>query len=157
MAVDRISNLGLGQRIAMKRRMIRRVAAAAAICCAFPVGTMAATPDVIDQPSAASVPVEYQLDTEMVVDNWVLCVSEQLAESIARAREDSVAAARKIYSDLASAKSCGRFAKLAVKLRQPLFRSAPGLDHDSRVFSALVNIGGAWQTAFVVKDDMPAE
>jgi hypothetical protein len=138
--------------------MIRRVAAAAAICCAFPAGTMAATPDVIDQPSpVAATPIEYQLDTEMVVDNWVLCVSQPLAESIARAREDSVAAARKIYTDLASAKSCGRFAKLAVKLRQPLFRSQPGLDHDSRVFSALVNIGGAWQTAFVVKDDMPAE
>jgi hypothetical protein len=40
---------------------------------------------------------------------------------------------------------------------QTLYQSAPGLGHDSRVFSALVNLGGAWQTAFVVNDDLPAE
>ena len=141
----------------MQGQMIRRLAAAMALACMFPVGAMAATPDVLDQPAPAATPHAYQLDTEMVVDNWVLCVSQPFAESIAKAREGSLAAAQKVYADLATAKSCGRFARLDVKLRQPLYQSAPGLGHDSRVFSALVNLGGAWQTAFVVNDDLPAE
>ena len=143
----------------MQGQTIRRLATAMALCCLLPGGAIAAAaPDTLDQSApAAPVPGAYQLDTEMVVDNWVLCVSQPFAESIAKAREDSAAAAQKVYTDLATAKSCGRFAKLDVKLRQPLYQSAPGGGHDARVFSALVNLGGAWQTAFVVNDDLPAQ
>lgn len=114
-----------------------------------PAAAMAAASDATESP-AADTTVDYTLDTILVVHNWVLCVSEASAELLARARVESAEAAAKVYADLASAKSCGRFAKLGVQLREPLYRSGPGRDYEARVFSALVNIGAGWQSAYVV-------
>jgi hypothetical protein len=69
---------------------------------------------------------------------------------LARAHEDSAETAAQVYADLAAAKSCGRFAKLGVMLKAPLYRSGPGRDFEARVFAAMVNIGAGWQSAFVV-------
>ena len=109
----------------------------------------AAAPDLLDpEPTAAMT--EYELDTVLVVHNWVLCVSEASAETLARAHRAGAAAVAEAYTDLAAAKTCGRFQKLGVMLKTPLYRSGPGNDHEARVFGALVNIGVGWQDAFVV-------
>jgi hypothetical protein len=110
----------------------------------------AAAPNLLDPDPKPAASFEYVLDTVLVVHNWVLCVSQPEAESIARAREQSATAAEKVYAELAAAKSCGRFAKLGVMLQVSLYRSTPGSDYDARVFAALVNVGAGWQSAFVV-------
>ena len=43
-------------------------------------------------------PLEYQLGTEMVVRDWVLCVSESFAETLAKARAAGVEEALAAYS-----------------------------------------------------------
>lgn len=112
-------------------------------------GALAAVP-ADPAPGIVAPAVRYDLDTVLVVHNWVLCVSQQSAESIVRAREESAEAAQKIYADLAAAKSCGLFPKLGVQLHETLYRSPPGLGVDARAFDALVNIGIGWQKGFVV-------
>jgi hypothetical protein len=111
---------------------------------------MAAAPDVLDPEPLAIAPTDYELDTVLVVHNWVLCISEASAESLARAREEGLDAVARVYDDLAATKTCGRFEKLGVMLKQPLYRSQPGRDFEARVFAALVNIGVGWQSAYVV-------
>ena len=108
----------------------------------------AAAPDLLDPEPAATA--EYELDTVLVVHNWVLCVTEASAETVARAHRAGAEALAETYTDLAAAKICGRFQKLGVMLKTPLYRSGPGSDHEARVFAALVNIGVGWQDAYVV-------
>jgi hypothetical protein len=118
----------------------------------------AAAPDALD-PDPATAPAmpsaEFKLDTVLIVHNWVLCVSQPSAEAIARARVESAAAADKVYADLATAKSCGKFPKLGVMLQKQLFPQIGQAADPVRVFSAQVNIGVGWQNAFVVSSDVP--
>lgn len=130
------------------RNSLSALLASAALLMA-PAAVMAAASDAMKS-EAPVVSTDYTLDTILVVHNWVLCVSESSAEVLARARVESADAAAKAYADLASAKACGRFAKLGVQLREPLYRSGPGRDYEARVFSALVNVGAGWQNAYVV-------
>ncbi len=140
----------------------RRVALAAA-CCALASVSWAAAPD--DLPVPASAPAatvappigDYALQTQMVVHNWVLCVSEPVAEKLARARVASVDDARAVYADLAKARTCGQFAELNVILREKLFGSASDSSHDTRVFAALVNLSGSWASGFVVSGSLPED
>jgi hypothetical protein len=135
-----------------------RIATGAALAAMILGGAgaaLAAAPVDLDDPAEAGAPAIYQLDTDLVVHNWVLCVSQASAESLARAREESVAAAEKTYADLAAAKACGKFRKLGVQLHEPLYRTAPGRGVDARVFGALVNIGAGWQSGFVVAGGLP--
>jgi len=125
-------------------------AASAGVATLMATAALAAAPDLLDPEPASSPAPDYRLDTVLVVHNWILCVTETSAESLARAHEDSAETAAQVYADLAAAKSCGRFAKLGVMLKAPLYRSGPGKDQEARVFSALVNIGAGWQNAFVV-------
>jgi hypothetical protein len=125
---------------------------------AFVVGMLAASPAM----AAASVDVApappaetFQLDTVLVVHGWILCVSQATAMQIAEARAVSLEAAQSAYDQLAAAKSCGKFPKLGVMLHDPLYRSAPGLQIDTRVFGAMVNIGVGWQHGFVVAGGLP--
>jgi hypothetical protein len=120
---------------------------------AAPTGALAAAPVDLD-PDAPVAPT-YQLDTVLVVHDWVLCTTQSSAESLARAREDGVSAAQRTYDQLAAAKTCGKFRKLGVLLREPLYHTAPGFDFDARVFGALVNVGAGWQNGFVVAGGLP--
>ena len=79
-----------------------------------------ATPQVEPAPPI----VDYNLDTEMVVQNWVLCVSRTVAEQLVQAREEGVDRARSAYAELNAAKSCGQFAELRVILRERLYVSS---------------------------------
>ena len=124
------------------------------LCAAFAV---AALPALAEAPSAAvlsSAPTAGSGSTdtigkEQMVQNWILCTSEENAESIARARQDGVEPALKVYGDLASAKACGVFPVLRVILEQPLYQSPEG-GHQTRVYRASVNIGTGWPTGFVI-------
>lgn len=106
-------------------------------------------------PGADESAATYQLDTVLVVHNWVLCTSRDSAERLARAREAGTVVAQQAYAELAAAKTCGKFKKLGVMLHAPLYRSAPGNTVDARVFGALVNIGAGWHEGVVVAGDAP--
>jgi hypothetical protein len=120
-------------------------------------GAWAAAPDTLDQQTethAIGIPVpvtaDFRLGTEMVVHDWVLCVSQDSAESIAKARSKGMAEALAAYADLKAAKTCGQFPELHVILRQAVYQSDPQIDHMAGVFAASVNIGGGWPDGFVV-------
>ena len=135
-------------------RLVGSLAAAALI-----IGTNAAwsaAPDELETtapaaPSLSGTPIEeYALDAELIVKDWVLCVSQPLAETLVKAREQSIADAVRAYEELKAARSCGQFAELRVILREPLYVSAEASGYDARIFGALVNIAGGWANAFVV-------
>lgn len=105
----------------------------------------------------AAAPVPYRLDTEMVVRDWVLCISLASAEKLARAGEAGADAARAAYAGLAGERVCGRFAELSVILREPLYRSSRQSSRDIQVFSAEVSLAGDWASAFVVRGGLPAD
>lgn len=127
-----------------------RVVAAAGIGALLSTAALAAAPDQLDPEPATTPAFDYTLDTVLVVHNWILCVTETSAESLARAHAAGAETAAEVYAELAAAKSCGRFAKLGVMLKAPLYRTGPGKDHEARVFAALVNVGAGWQSAYVV-------
>ncbi len=111
----------------------------------------APAPDVVSAPVA----LDYALETEMTVHNWVLCTSAPLAEQLARARTSGIEEARSAYANLAGARSCGQFPELHVILRERLYSAADNTGHDTRVFGALVNLSGDWASAFVVAGGLP--
>jgi hypothetical protein len=123
----------------------------------FSAPAFAAAPVALDDPTTApAMPsAQFKLDTVLIVHNWVLCVSQPSAEAIARARVESIAQADKVYADLATAKSCGKFPKLGVLLQKQLFPQIGQAADLVRVFAAQVNIGVGWQNAFVVSSDIP--
>lgn len=136
-----------------------RAAAFVALTLVAPAAWSAA-PDALtaDEPTPAAsgigAPIDYALETEMVVRNWVLCISQPLAEQLARARKGGAESARTTYADLAGARSCGLFPELRVILQQPLYVSGGDAGYDARVFGALVNLSGDWATAFVVSGSL---
>ena len=104
-----------------------------------------------------NAPLQYELGTEVVVHDWVLCVSQAYAETIARARARGADQARTVYSDLAAAKSCGQFPEMHVILHEPVYPDANGVGGGAQVFSAAVSLAGRWANAFVVEGGLPAE
>lgn len=146
--------------LAMSYRGLLAAAAVLGMACALALPVRAAAPvDEDPSPPAASaeisVPPGYALDTEMVVRNWVLCVSQSVAEDLVRARETSVAAALKAYDDFSTAKSCGQFAELRVILQTPLYAASIAPGRDAQAFEALVNLTGSWASAYVVSGSLP--
>jgi hypothetical protein len=136
-----------------------RAASVAALTLAAPA--WAAAPDALPAeepaPTATGVgaPIDYALETEMVVHNWVLCVSQPLAEQLAKARNAGPESARSAYTSLAGERACGQFPELRVILQQSLYESPRDAGYDARVFGALVNLSGDWATAFVVSGSLP--
>jgi hypothetical protein len=135
-----------------------RAAAVAVMCIAAPATFAAApadsgigTPEVRNPPKSAAT--MFELETEMVVHDWVLCTSQPMAEQLVRAREESVEEARSAYEDLKSARSCGQFSELRVILRERLYSTASG--SDARAFGALVKFSDNWASAFVVYGSLP--
>jgi hypothetical protein len=110
----------------------------------------------IPEGSGIVAPIDYTLETEMVVHNWVLCVSQPLAEQLVRAREAGVENALQAYAGLADSRSCGLFPELRVILRDTLYSSGADAGYDARIFGALVNLSGDWASAYVVSGGLPA-
>ncbi len=128
----------------------------------MPLAALAAAPDNLGDAAVAPKtapalisPLEYQLGTEMVVRDWVLCISQTVAEGLAKARAAGVEEALAAYSDLKASKSCGQFSQLRVVLHKSLYASAA--EDNAQVFSAAVDISGHWANAFVVEGSLPAE
>jgi hypothetical protein len=134
-----------------------RAAALVLACMASPAWA-AAPEEIAADPSlyglVAGPGKIYELETEMVVHNWVLCVSQALAEDLVRAREESAEKAVAAYVGFAEARSCGLFPELRVILRKRLSTSS-GAGYDARAFGALVNLTGDWATAYVVYGGLP--
>jgi hypothetical protein len=121
------------------------------------IGAWAAAPAALDPEPQANVgatpinaPGLYQLDVEMTVKNWVLCVSQPLAEGLLKARETSRETFLNAYSQAAAAHTCGQMPQMQVKLQKAVYESATDAENRGTVFNALVNLSGAWATAFVV-------
>ncbi len=142
--------------------LLKYCAVALAAAVAMPLAALGAAPDNLDvaappKPAPALiVPLEHQMDTEMVVRDWVLCVSQAFAETIAKARAIGPAEALAAYSDLKASKSCGQFSELRVVLHKPLY-AADGTQEAAQVFSAAVNISGRWANAFVIEGGLPED
>jgi hypothetical protein len=128
-------------------------------------GAWSAAPATLDLPgkpaptTMSAAPIEdYRLDTERVVKHWVLCISQTLAESLVRAREQSAAEAAKAFEKFKAARTCGLFAELRVILRQPIYASAENSGFDGRIFGASISIaGGRWAAGFVVSGVIDAQ
>lgn len=104
----------------------------------------------------ASTPARiYELETEMVVHNWVLCVSRTVAEKLVHAREEGADQAWSAYATLKEARKCGQFAELRVILQEPLYVSATESGYDARVYGALVSLADNWASAFVISGGLP--
>ena len=73
-----------------------------AVACWAASSAWAAAPETLDAelpPASAVTPVlVYELDTEMVVKDWVLCISAAVAEQLVQAREESVEKALSAYA-----------------------------------------------------------
>jgi hypothetical protein len=137
-----------------------RAAAVAALSLAAS-SAWSAAPDTVEPdatlPTSTGImpSAGYALETEMTVHNWVLCISQPLAEQLVHAREAGPDSALQAYAGLASARSCGRFPELRVILRDPLYASAADAGYDARIFGALVNLSGDWASAYVVSGGLP--
>ena len=150
----------MGTIVVQTRIMPGAAAAAFAFCLGAPsaiagalVGTDAMPPAAA--PAAARPLLIHQLDTEMVVHDWVLCISEDFAEQLARARAVSVERANAAYAGLRENRSCGQFAELLLILRKRLYSSPVESGHDARVFAAEIRLADDWASAYVVYGGLP--
>ena len=121
-----------------------------ALCLGAPLAWAAAPPATGTEADRIDPPTIHELDTEIVVHNWVLCVSRVFAEQLARAREAGVEEAHSAYADLARSRACGQVEELYVVLRRRLYASPQGSDHDTRVFEAEIRLSDNWAAAFIV-------
>ena len=127
---------------------------------AAPAAFAAAAPDAADladpPPAVTAAPAaDPELATEMVVRNWVLCVSQTFAERLVSALDESVERAVATYGELKATRSCGQFGELRVILHEAVYRSAAG--RDAAVYSADVGIAGAWASGYVVQGVLPSD
>ena len=141
-----------GKGALMKRILCMCAAGMTALLLSLPAA-QAAAPTTLDPAVPAGPAPAYELEIVLSVHNWVLCVSQPSAETMARAQDESVAAAQKAYSELAHAKTCGRLAKLDVLLHKQLYPVFK-VEQTARVFEASVNFGVGWQDAFVVSGEL---
>lgn len=122
------------------------------------MGVAAAHAATVDEVEPAARPVinlmapgdAYPLEIEMVVRNWVVCASAASAEELVNARIRSAEEARRAYTALAGARSCGAFGELRVILQKAVYASSADAGYDTRIFGALINFSGAWAAGFLV-------
>lgn len=137
-----------------------RTAAFAAACVAAPVAWGAAPAGLeepIAVPDVANVaPIKvYQLDKEMVVRNWVLCTSQDVAEQLVQARAEGAEQGRAAYAGLKGSHACGQFPELRVILKSAIYEAPSESGDDSRIFGALVSFSDKWASAYVVDGGLP--
>ncbi len=139
-----------------------RVSFVASVCWATPAA-WAAAPEMIEPElpavgaNAVTPVIVYELETEMVVKDWVLCISAAVAEQLVQAREESVEKALSAYAALQQARSCGRVPELRVILQERIYASAAESGHDTRAYGALVNFSDDWAAAYVVYGGLPPQ
>jgi hypothetical protein len=140
-----------------------RRASFVAVACWAVSSAWAAAPETLETElpaadmNAVTPVIVYELETEMVVKDWVLCISAAVAEQLAQAREESVEKALSAYAALRQARSCGRVPELRVILQERIYVSAAESGHDTRAYGALVNFSDDWASAYVVYGGLPAQ
>jgi len=144
----------------MKTLISWRAAVIGAACVTASAASAAAPemlePETAGVEAAAGAPVTvYELETEMVVRNWVLCFSAAVAEQLVRAREESLEKAVSAYRDLQEARFCGRVPELRVILQERLYTAADASGHDARAYGALVSLADKWASAYLVYGGLP--
>jgi hypothetical protein len=120
----------------------------AALVLGVSLGAHASAPDAAGAGIAAAAP--FTLNTEIVVKNWILCMSQSFAEEVVRAREAGEDEALAKISALQADRSCGRFAEMRVILHEPLVVTSPFATAGARAFSAEISLDGRWIPAFVI-------
>jgi hypothetical protein len=125
---------------------------AAAMLMALPAGTPVLAEVVVPGflARAITAPDADLFNKEMTVQNWILCTTQEHAESIAKARAQGIEPALKVYDALKGSKLCGLFPSMRVILRASLYQSPAEVKHATRVYRASVNLGTEWPTGFVV-------
>jgi hypothetical protein len=119
---------------------------AIALALALPIGAQASI-----APAPHVRPAEvFALNSEIVVRNWVLCVSRALAEQVVVARQAGAEKARQTIAELQSTRLCAEFPEMTVILHEPVVATSPFVPYAARAFSADISIGGQWVSAFVV-------
>jgi hypothetical protein len=135
----------------------RLVARAAAIAALFPCAALAYAPEQAKPASAPSGPEQLELSKDIVVHNWILCATQEAAETLVSAADTSARAAADAMARLQSERSCGRFPKMRVILEMPLVESSPFAEHRIKAYGAQINLGGTWVPAFVIYARQPEE
>lgn len=98
-----------------------------------------------------------ELSKDIIVRNWMLCATQEAAETLVKAANTSARAAAAAIARLQSERSCGRFPKMRVILEMPLVESSPFAEHRIKAYGAQINLGGQWVPAFVVYARQPEE
>jgi hypothetical protein len=98
-----------------------------------------------------------ELAKDIIVRNWMLCATQEAAETLVKAANTSARAAAAAIARLQSERSCGRFPKMRVILEMPLVESSPFAEHRIKAYGAQINLGGQWVPAFVVYARQPEE
>jgi hypothetical protein len=131
--------------------------AATALGVAFAISAAgAATPDGSVQGRGAA-PERLELSKEVVVRNWILCISQAHAEEVVRATDGGSGETAAVIARLQEEKACGRFPEMQVILERPVAESSPLASRRARAYGARINLGGEWVPAFVVYADQPRE
>jgi hypothetical protein len=137
-------------------RDIRLFAGAAAIAAMLPCAASAYAP-AQGKPAFAPKIERLELSKDIVVRNWMLCATQEAAETLVSAANTSARAAAAAIARLQSERSCGRFPKMRVILETPLVESSPFAEHRIKAYGAQINLGGTWVPAFVIYARQPEE
>ncbi len=119
------------------------------------VATASIPPNADMAPALHAQTMIYELNTEMVVRDWVLCISLESAEQLVQAREESDKSAWLAFVALRDAKTCGLFPELRVILKTPLYTSPKVTGGVGRIYGGLVQISNRWASAYLVHNGLP--
>jgi hypothetical protein len=143
--------------VALPARNFRFIAGAAAIAALMPCVASAYAPQYAKPTLAPSGIEQLELSKDIIVRNWMLCATQQDAETLVQAADMGARAAAAVIARLQSERSCGRFPKMRVILEVPLVESSPFAEHRIKAYGAQINLGGQWVPAFVVYARQPED
>lgn len=125
---------------------LRKAGIAVALALALPFGAQAS----IGPTPRTQAPELFELNSEIVVRNWVLCITQGLAEKVVQARQAGVDEARRTIAELQASRLCAAFPEMTVILHEPVVAASPFVPYAARAFAADISIDGQWIAAYVV-------
>lgn len=101
--------------------------------------------------ASADISETQQVDERaaITVNDWTLCVSKTVAQTLTDARREGTEAASQIYNDLASQKKCFQIPALEIVQGARVGGEPAGSDANV-IYAAVVHIAGAWSNAVVI-------
>lgn len=125
----------------------RNAGIALAVTLAMPFAAQASIPPATP---ADQRPELFELNNQIVVKHWVLCIARSYAVQVVQARQSGADEARKTIAELQATRFCAEFPEMTVILHEPVVAQSPFVTHAARAFSAEISIGGQWISAYVV-------